>query len=239
MKTLSIIIPVFNEEKTVGVLLEKVMDAKLPGGFKKEILITDDGSTDNTKQVLSKCQMSKVKCQIFRHNTNKGKGAAIRTGLKYVKGNFIIIQDADLEYDPADYKRLLKPILEKKAEVVYGTRLKNYPLRLWGKNKTVLPSHLIGNKLLTFITNILYGSKLTDMETCYKLFTKNALSGLKLQSNRFEIEPEITAKILKKRFLIYEIPIKVTPRTHEEGKKISWRDGFKAIFTLIKYRFYE
>lgn len=231
---LSIIIPVFNEEKTVDKILRKVSSVKLQF-FKKEIIVVDDGSTDGTSLKINKIKGIK---KIF-HEKNLGKGAAVRSGFKAATGDIIIIQDADLEYDPADYKRLLKPILEKKAEVVYGTRLKNYPLRLWGKNKTVLPSHLIGNKLLTFITNILYGSKLTDMETCYKLFTKNALSGLKLQSNRFEIEPEITAKILRKRFLIYEIPIKVTPRTHKEGKKISWRDGFRAIFTLIKYRFYE
>lgn len=232
MKTLSIIIPVFNEEKTIKALLGRVMDAKLPSGIKKEIIIVDDGSTDNTKQVLSRFRN-------FKHNTNQGKGAAVRTGLKHAKGDYIIIQDADLEYDPVDYKRLLKPILEKRAEVVYGTRLKNYPLRLWGKDKTILPLHLIGNKFLTFITNIFFGSNLSDMETCYKLFTKNALLGLKLQSNRFEIEPEITAKILKKGFSIYEIPIKVSPRTHKEGKKISWKDGFRAVFSLVKYRFYE
>ncbi|MBI3103830.1 glycosyltransferase family 2 protein [Candidatus Daviesbacteria bacterium] len=246
MKTLSIIIPVYNEEKTVGVLLGKVVDAKLPAGFKKEIIIIDDGSTDKTESVLSKCQMSNlsavrqdVKCQIFRHNTNQGKGAAIRTGLKHVTGDYIIIQDADLEYNPADYKELLKPILEKKAKVVYGTRLKNYPLRLWGENKTILPLHLIANKFLTFMTNMLYGSKLSDMETCYKLLTKNVLTGFDLQSNRFEIEPEITAKILKRGFSILEIPIKVTPRTHKEGKKISWKDGFRAVFSLVKYRFYD
>lgn len=232
MKTLSIIIPVFNEEKTIKALLGRVMDAKLPSGIKKEIIIVDDGSTDNTKQVLSGFRN-------FKHNTNQGKGAAVRTGLKHAKGDYIIIQDADLEYDPVDYKRLLKPILKKRAEVVYGTRLKNYPLRLWGKDKTILPLHLIGNKFLTFITNIFFGSNLSDMETCYKLFTKNALSGLKLQSNGFEIEPEITAKILKKGFSIYEIPIKVSPRTHKEGKKISWKDGFRAVFSLVKYRFYE
>lgn len=232
MKTLSIIIPVYNEEKTIKALLERVMDAKLPSGIKKEIIIVDDGSTDNTKQVLSGFLN-------FKHNTNQGKGAAVRTGLRHAKGDYIIIQDGDLEYDPVDYKRLLKPILEKRAEVVYGTRLKNYPLRLWGKDKTILPLHLIGNKFLTFITNIFFGSNLSDMETCYKLFTKNALSGLKFQSNRFEIEPEITAKILKKGLSIYEIPIKVSPRTHKEGKKISWKDGFRAVFTLVKYRFYE
>lgn len=237
MKTLSIIIPVYNEEKTVGVLLKKVIDVKLPLGFKKEIILIDDGSRDKTFSVLSKIRNKKIK--IFQHDKNYGKGTAVRTGLRYVKGDYIIIQDADLEYNPNDYTKLLQPILQKKTEVVYGTRLKNYPLRLWGKNKTILPLHLIGNKFLTFMTNMLYKSKLSDMETCYKLFTKNVLSVLDLQSNRFEIEPEITAKILKKRFSIYEIPIQVSPRTHKEGKKISWKDGFKAVFALVKYRFYE
>lgn len=235
--TLSIIIPVFNEEKTVRQLLEKVSKVRLPNKINKEIIVIDDYSTDKTSEILA--NIKTIKFSYIRHNKNLGKGAALRTGISRSIGDFIIIQDADLEYNPADYIRLLKPILDKKAEVVYGTRLKHYPLKLWGKGKTILPLHLIGNKFLTFITNMLFCSKLSDMETCYKLFTKNVLSRLNLKSNRFEIEPEITAKILKKGFLIIEVPIQVTPRTYKEGKKISWKDGFKAVFTLVKYRFYE
>ncbi len=235
MKTLSIIIPVFNEEKTVKELLKKVGEVNLQKDFKKEIIVIDDCSTDQTSAVLSKVKF--VKFKFLQHKKNLGKGAAIKTGLNEASGEFIIIQDADLEYDPWDYNRLLEPIIQNRSEVVYGTRLVNYPLKLWGRNKTVLPSHLIANKFLTALFNFIYGSNLTDMETCYKLFSKEILNKISLKSNRFEFEPEITSKIVKAGFDIIEVPIKVKPRNYEEGKKIGFVDGLKAIWTILKFRF--
>lgn len=233
MNKLSIIIPVYNEEKTVGVLLEKVIRAKLPTKVRKEIILVDDGSTDNSKFKILK--FNKVR-KVF-HQQNLGKGAAIRSALKHATGDWVVIQDADLEYDPSFYPVLLKPILIDKATVVYGTRLINYPLRLWGSQKTVLPIHLIANKFLTLLTNFLYNSKLTDMETGYKVFKREVLEAVKIESQRFDFEAEITAKILKKRIKIVEVPILIKPRSYREGKKIGWKDGIWAIWTLIKYKF--
>lgn len=231
---LSIIVPVYNEAKTIEEILKLVKAVKLPADLKKEIIVVDDASSDKTPQILNEFGET---IKIVRHNQNLGKGAAVRTGIQNATGDVFIIQDADLEYDPKDYQKLLDPILKNKSEVVYGTRLKNYPLKFWGKHKTVLPSHLIANKFLTMLTNILYGSNLTDMETCYKVFTKRVINSIKLKSNRFDIEPELTAKILKEGFKIMEIPIITHPRTYNEGKKIEMRDGIIAIWTLIKYRF--
>lgn len=235
MLTLSILIPVYNEEKTIQELIDKVAQVKLPESIKKEIIIVSDGSSDGTDKILSGLKLKGLK--FLRHERNFGKGRAVRTGLKKATGDFIIIQDADLEYNPEDYSRLLKPILEDGVSVVYGSRLINYPLRFWGRNKTVMPFHLIANKSLTWLTNFLYGSNLTDMETCYKLFKKEIFQRITLSSTGFDIEPEITAKILKLKIPISEIPIKVKPRTYKEGKKIDFVDGFLAIWTLIKYRF--
>lgn len=234
---LSIIIPVYNEEKTISQILNIVKKLQLPGNLEKEIIVVDDGSTDNTEKVLSEFKMENLKCKILRHEKNKGKGAAVRTGLQEANGQIFLIQDADLEYNPQDYQKLLTPILEKRTQVVYGTRLKNYPLKFWGKNKTVLPTHLIANKFLTALTNILYFSNLTDMETCYKIFTKEVIKDITIKANRFDFEPELTAKILKKRIKIVEIPIISHPRTYSEGKKIGVTDFFIAIWTLFKYRF--
>lgn len=233
MMKLSIIIPVYNEERTIKQLLNKAAVVKLPGLIEKEIIVISDGSTDATDRILS----AEKNIKFLRHEKNKGKGAAVKTGLKYATGDFIIIQDADLEYNPSDYSKLLKPILEDKAGVVYGSRLVNYPLKLWGKNKTVLPTHLIANKFLTFLTNLLYKSSLTDMETGYKIFKREILQNISLKSSGFEFEPEITAKILKSGIHIVEVPVKVVPRTYAEGKKIGLIDGFFAVWTLIKYRF--
>lgn len=232
---LSIIIPVFNEEKTIGEIIKRVYLAKLPKNFKKEIIVIDDGSTDSSITKIKNFKKEGLK-KIF-HRNNMGKGAAIKSGLKISTGDYILIQDADLEYDPNDYNKLLEPVLKNKSKVVFGTRLTNYPLKIWGKDKTVLPLHLLANKFLTFLTNILYGASLTDMETCYKLCNINILKKINMKSNGFDIEPEITAKVLKIGVRIKEVPIKSTPRTYKDGKKITWTDGVIAIWTLIKYRF--
>lgn len=231
---LSIVIPVYNEEKTVKQMVDKVLACRLPKRVIREVIIVNDGSTDKTSQILKKFNNKGIK--VINHSINIGKGAAVRSGFKEAKGDVVVIQDADLEYNPENFYELLKPIISKGAKVVYGTRLQNYSLKLWGTDKTVLPSHLIANRALTGFTNLLYKSHLTDMETCYKLISKEVVEKLLLRSNRFEIEPEITAKILKKGYSIVEIPIKVVPRTHKEGKKITWKDGFSAVGTLIKYR---
>lgn len=238
---LSIIIPVYNEEKTVTKLLKKVLEVKLPKGMKREIVVVDDGSKDSSKLKVknAKLQYNIKELKLIEHKTNKGKGAAIRTGIKNSTGDLLIIQDADLEYDPKDYISLLEPVLSGKAEVVYGSRLKKYPLRIVGSKRTPLVLHYLGNKFLTLVTNLLYCSNLTDMETCYKLFKKSALKGIEIKSNRFEFEPEITAKLLKKGVKIYEVPISVKPRGYDEGKKITWKDGFFAVWTLVKYRFVD
>ncbi|KKR38177.1 glycosyl transferase [Candidatus Woesebacteria bacterium RIFOXYA1_FULL_40_18] len=236
---LSIIIPVYNEEETINEILKRVAKAKLPKGVEKEIVVVDDASEDKSKLKAqkSKLQLKIQNLRLLVHKTNQGKGAAVRTGIKSVTGDIILIQDADLEYDPDDYSRLIEPILLNYTEVVYGTRLKNYPLKIFGTRKTPFLTHYLGNKFLTFVTNLLYGDGLSDMETCYKVFTKSIAKRLKLKSNRFEFEPEITAKILKMGYKIYEVPIKIKPRGYEEGKKITWKDGFIALWTLIKYRF--
>lgn len=230
---LSIIIPVYNEEKTILKILKKVADVKLPKPFRKEIIIVNDGSTDSTNKILNSAKNIDFKYKNFP--INLGKGAAVREGIKMATGEFIIIQDADLEYDPADYKNLLLAVKDG-SNVVYGNRFANYPLNLWGKGKTVLPFHWLGNMFLAWVTNLLFGSSLRDMETCFKLIRRKLVKDMKLRSNRFEIEAELTAKLLKKGLKIVEIPITVQPRTHAEGKKINWVDGFGAIATLFKYK---
>ena len=236
---LSVIIPVYNEEKTVGKLISLVLSEKTP----KEIIIVDDGSTDKTWEIIQKSKVKsqkfKSKFKIFKQPINMGKGAAIRKGIENITGDVLIIQDADLEYTPDDYQRLLKPILNKKTKVVYGSRLKNLKFGLWGKQKTPLPLHYLVNRFLSWLTNLLYESHLTDMETCYKMMTKEVYKGLNLESNRFEIEPEITAKILKNGYEILEIPIQTKPRRYQDGKKIKAKDAVKAVFTLVNYALTE
>jgi len=229
---LSIIIPVYNEEKSILKVIDKVKKVKL-NKIKKEILIIDDFSTDNTKEILKKLKNGNIK--VFFHQKNQGKGAAIRTGLKNVTGDVILIQDADFEYNPEEYPKLLKPIIENKANVVYGSRLDAIRRNL----KNMYKLHYFGNMFLTIITNILYGAKITDMETGYKVFRKEVIKGMKLKAKRFDFEPEITAKILKKGYKITEIPINFFGRKFEEGKKITWIDGVKALLYLIKYRFVD
>ena len=232
---LSVIIPVFNEEGTIEPLLRKVNKVKI-SGVRKQLIVVDDCSTDNTSQILS--SLKDIKFLYLRQKSNMGKGAAVRMGLKAAKGDFVIIQDADMEYNPEDYAKLLQPILERKTKVVYGTRLTNYPLKFWGPDKTVLPVHLLANYFLTFLVNILYGSHLTDMETGYKMFSKEVLKKLNLVSNEFEIEPEITIKTIKLGYTIFEIPITTKPRSYEQGKKISFIDGIIAVFTILKYKLF-
>lgn len=225
---LSIVIPVFNEQKSLPKLLQKVEEVVLPN-ITKEIILVDDFSTDGTRTILKALTKTK-KYKIIYHKKNGGKGRALRTGFKYVTGDIILIQDADLEYNPSDYPNLLKPILEGKTRVVYGSRLKK-------TKKHMYSLHHFGNWFLTLVTNILFFTKLTDMETCYKVFRKEVLDSISLRAKRFDFEPEITAKIIKKGYKILEVPIQFHGRTFEEGKKITWRDGLKAVFYLIKYRF--
>lgn len=228
MNKITIIIPVFNEINTLEQMLEKVENADFCG-LEKEIILIDDCSTDGTKEIYPK-----LSYKVLYHDVNKGKGAAIRTGLKEATGDIVVIQDADLEYDPVDYKDLIQLILDDKADVAYGTRLKG------GKpSRAFMFHHLLGNKLLTFITNLLYNTTLTDMETCYKAFKAEFIKNIDIKSNRFDFEPEITAKVLKKGARLYELPISYYGREYAEGKKITWVDGFQAIWALIKFRFVD
>ncbi|MCD6521652.1 glycosyltransferase family 2 protein [Candidatus Calescamantes bacterium] len=226
---LSIIIPVFNEEKTVEKLIEEVCRVELPE-VEKEIIVVDDGSTDATPEILKRIKNKYPELKVVFKEKNEGKGSAIRRGLKEVTGDLVVFQDADLEYDPRDYPLLMKPILEGKADVVYGSRF-------LGPHRVLLFWHLIGNIFLNLVTNFLYNTTLTDMETCYKMFRSEVIKNLPLKAQGFEIEPEITAKILKRRYRVWEVPISYNGRGYEEGKKITWRDGFIALYTLFKYRF--
>ena len=222
---LSVIIPVYNEKTTISEVIEKVSAVDLP--IAKEIIVVDDGSTDGTVEIL---QSNSVKLtNTFLTPINIGKGAAVRIGLTLAKGEIILIQDADLELDPNEYKQLLEPILTGRTAVVYGSRF-------LGENR-VAPLRRFANYFLTATTNFLFRTKLTDMETAYKVFTSEVAKSLRLEANRFEIEPEITAQIALKGFRILEVPISYRPRTKFEGKKINWKDGFKALWTLLKYRF--
>ncbi len=226
---LSIIIPAYNEEKTILEVIGRVKKTALKD-ITKEIIIVDDFSTDNTKNLLSNLKDSSIK--IFFHQKNQGKGAAIRTGLNHATGDIILIQDADLEYNPAEYPKLLQPIIEGSEKVVYGSRLETIRKNMQNMYKL----HYFGNVFLTVMTNILYGAKITDMETGYKVFRKEVIENMKLRARRFDFEPEITAKILKRGYRIKEIPISFAARKFDEGKKITWRDGIKALYYLIKYR---
>jgi len=225
-RKLSVIVPVFDERNTVVEIVRRMRAVELPVDL--EIVIVDDGSTDGTGDVLRQLADSTVRVVLHEHN--KGKGAAIRTGLEKVTGDLVLIQDADLEYDPEDWPKLLAPVLRGKAQVVYGSRFT-------GERRNMLFLHWMGNRFLSLTTNVLYNTTLSDMETCYKLFDRSVIDGITIRASRFEFEPEITAKILRRGIRIYEVPISYTGREFDEGKKITWRDGFIALWTLVKYRF--
>ena len=229
-KTISIIIPVYNEINTLEEILKKVKNAEMQG-LNKEIILVDDCSTDGSRELLEKFGNE---YKVDFHAENQGKGAAIRTAINHVTGDFTIIQDADLEYEPKDYDDLIKILIENKADVVYGSRFAEIK-----RSKSFILSHYLGNKSLTMITNLLYGATLTDMETCYKAFRSDVIKSFTIKSNRFDFEPEITAKILKKKYRLVETPISYNGRKFSEGKKITWKDGIDAILTLVKYRFVD
>ena len=222
---LSVVIPVYNEARTIGEIVSRVQAT----GLAHEILVVDDGSTDGTREVLEGLD-GLPKPTLLWHSKNKGKGAAVQTGIRAATGELIIIQDADLEYDPRDFPRLLQPIEEGRAQVVYGSRFLGAPRR------ATMYWHMVANRLLTFMTNVLYNTILSDMETGYKLFTSEVIKDIPLRSHRFDFEPEVTAKLLKRRHRIYEVPISFDPREYTEGKKIGVADAFQAVWTLLKYR---
>ncbi|HXQ43941.1 MAG TPA: glycosyltransferase family 2 protein [Acidimicrobiales bacterium] len=227
-RRLSVIVPVFNERNTVAEVVRRMRAVALPHDLALEVVVVDDGSSDGTDKVLAALEDSTVR--VVSHDANAGKGAAIRTGLEAVVGDLVLVQDADLEYDPDDWPRLLDPILKGKAQIVYGSRFT-------GERKNMFPSHWLGNRFLTLLTNVLYRSTLSDMETCYKLFDRRVLAGITIRSQRFDFEPEITAKVLRRGYRIYEVPISYAGREISEGKKISWRDGIGAVVALVRYRF--
>ncbi len=225
---LSVIIPVYNEVDTIEEIVERVRQVSI----EKEIIIVDDGSTDGTRSRLKNISDNK-NVKVLLHDHNKGKGTALRTGFGASTGDVILIQDADLEYDPREYPILLSPIIEGKADVVYGSRF------LGGPHRVLYFWHYVGNKWLTLLSNALSNLNLTDMEVCYKVFKREVLKDLTIRSNRFGFEPEFTMKIAKRRFRIYEVPISYSGRTYAQGKKIGWRDGVVALFAIMWFRFFD
>ena len=221
---LTVVIPVYNEKNSLLEIIRRVQAVPI----EKEIILVDDFSTDGTRDVLRDLERREFK--VLYHEKNQGKGAALRTGFQRATGQFVIVQDADLEYDPNDYSKLLQPILDGRADVVYGSRFS-------GQRKNMTSLHTLGNLFLTGVTNLFYRTSITDMETCYKLFRRETIQGIRIECNRFNFEPEVTAKLLKRRLRIVEVPISYSGRSASEGKKITWRDGFSAVWTLIKYRF--
>lgn len=234
---LSIVIPAYNEARTIHLILDKVKAVELDGGLGKEVIIVNDCSTDATEQVIQSYREGNpgLNIQYYRHEVNKGKGAALHTGIAKATGDYVIIQDADLEYDPEEYNILLKPMLSGVADVVYGSRFMG-----GNPHRILFFWHSIGNKFLTFLSNAMTNLNLTDMETCYKLFRRETVQGLQLREQRFGFEPEVTAKVSRiPGIRIYEVGISYYGRTYAEGKKINWRDGFRAIYCILKYNLFR
>lgn len=226
---LSVVIPVYNEKNTIRELLEKV---KAVNDVDKEIIVVDDASTDGTVDILKELEKTNPDIKFFYKQINKGKGDTLKVGFSKTTGDYVIVQDADLEYDPAEYKKLLRALTEEKVDVIYGSRFS-------GSYDRMSTLHYFGNKMLTIFTNMFFGVLLTDMETCYKLIPGDFVRKLDIKSARFDFEPEITAKIIKAGLRIKEVPITYNGRTHTEGKKITWKDGIGALYTLLKYRFVD
>jgi len=228
---LSVIVPAYNERATVEQLLRRVAEAPLPAGVEREIVVVDDGSTDGTRELLGELaeRAEPAPFRLVLHERNRGKGAAVRTGLAAGAGDVLLIQDADLEYDPREYPRLLQPILDGEADVVFGSRF------LGGPHRVLFFWHYLGNRFLTTLSNMLTDLNLSDMETCYKVFRREVLDGVDLRSNRFGIEPELTAKVARRGARIFEVPISYRGRTYAEGKKIGWKDGVAAIWSILRY----
>jgi len=228
-KKLSVVIPAYNEEKTIEAVITRVK--KVDVGLEKEIIVVDDGSSDGTREILKKLAGEEVK--VFFHEKNAGKGAALQTGFSQATGDIILVQDADLEYDPREYPRLLEPILDGRADVVYGSRF------LGGPHRVLLFWHYVGNRFLTTLCNLCANLNLTDMETCYKVFRREVLDKIRLKAKRFGFEPKITVKVGKLRCRVYEVPISYSGRDYSEGKKITWKDGLAAIFHILRFRFFD